>query len=444
MAKWRMVEMTLLLGVLTPMSIRWMQSRWHLAHRFVTVIYFIDIVRRHSHPHSWVLNTPVFAIWIIDKILCMVYRRIKVPNVIRHTISDDYMVLYWSTSSDDGLFNEITAVGSNYYMKLYPSSWMESSHPFTTFKNRSGNCDILMKSYERNQGDRFSNGAIIRVFDNKRSPRIGGPLETRSHTGRIFSCLHSYLESSNSPLSIWGPFQGQVTNLISKALLDEKDSDSSGCAKNIILAGSGSAINFMIDLMSHFSSVSGPLRYENISKNVKTITFLHSTRDEGLHEWTNGSMQSLLSAIAVPTECNGVFIRIILACTKKSKKDSLSLLNQTEHLNNTLNSSRSVHSVAPVIDPISSVDDKMPGTECGEVNHTTPSRIDTNDVEAVVGKDEFTSSVGSISLVYERLDYKNAIFDDSDVFCQGSAFFRNVVREGCSGKQNVNLYFDQN
>jgi hypothetical protein len=60
----RMVEATILLAILTPLSVHWLSTRWHIGikiHQFVTVIYFVDIVGGHSHPHSWVLNTPVYV-----------------------------------------------------------------------------------------------------------------------------------------------------------------------------------------------------------------------------------------------------------------------------------------------------------------------------------------------------------------------------------------------
>lgn len=89
-------------------------------HRFVTVPYFVEIVRRHSHPHSWVLNTPIFAIWILDKLLCLIWRQVKSPSVIRQTISNDYMVLYWTVNKISE-YNDITAVGSNFLMNVYLS-----------------------------------------------------------------------------------------------------------------------------------------------------------------------------------------------------------------------------------------------------------------------------------------------------------------------------------
>lgn len=51
----RMFEMTVLLAVLLPLSVRWLATRWRIGmkiHQFVTVIYFVDIVRCHFHPHS--------------------------------------------------------------------------------------------------------------------------------------------------------------------------------------------------------------------------------------------------------------------------------------------------------------------------------------------------------------------------------------------------------
>ena len=457
----RMVEMTILLGILTPLSIRWMQQYWHLGiqvHRFVTVIYFVDIVRRHSHPHNWVLNTPIFAIWILDKVLCMAWRRIKAPNVIRHAISDDYMVLFWSTNDIDEAFNEVVSVGSNYYMKLYPSSWMESRHPFTAFKNRSAGA-ITMKSSEHC----FSNGAVIRTFDNDRKPRIGGHVESRSHTER----MSTYSPSVCSSLSIWGPFQGQVTNLISKALLDGKDSTS---RKNLVLAGSGSAINFMIDLMSHLSSATSPLCYGVLGENVKNITLLYSTRDEALYRWVHETMKSLLGAIVMPAEnkctSNGAHIRILLACTannknkrkknrKSEKKDFFPISSnnkKTEHMieDFTLHNHNFVEEVALI--PTS------PSSTGSKSNSATASqRSDHDDIDEeqatggagsavknIEGDSIFAPPAGSsIDLLYQRLDYSREIPDGSDVFCQGSVAFKNVVKEGCNEKKNVRLFFDQ-
>lgn len=67
----------------------------------------------------------------------------------------------------------------------------------------------------------FTHAAVIYTFHNARKPRIGR--EWRSHTERL---------SASPTVSFWGPFQGQVTNLIPEAL-------GSVEGKNIVLAGSG-------------------------------------------------------------------------------------------------------------------------------------------------------------------------------------------------------------
>jgi hypothetical protein len=64
---WRLVEMTVLPGILAPLSVCWLSTRWHIGmplHQFITVMYFVDMVRRHTHPHSWALNTPIFFLWL--------------------------------------------------------------------------------------------------------------------------------------------------------------------------------------------------------------------------------------------------------------------------------------------------------------------------------------------------------------------------------------------
>ena len=53
---WRICEMTFLLGVLMPFSYHWLKTKYHLGihvHNLISVMYLIDIIRRHSHPHNW-------------------------------------------------------------------------------------------------------------------------------------------------------------------------------------------------------------------------------------------------------------------------------------------------------------------------------------------------------------------------------------------------------
>ena len=97
----RMVEMTVFLCILLPISVRYFATKWHAGiqlHRLINLVYFVDIVRRHSHPHSWILNTPVFVLYLFDKyVFTHFYKRNKSPVMRRIRLGKDFMVLYWNS-----------------------------------------------------------------------------------------------------------------------------------------------------------------------------------------------------------------------------------------------------------------------------------------------------------------------------------------------------------
>lgn len=397
----RLVEMTLLLGIMVPLSIRWMSRCWHLGihvHRFITTIYFVDIVRRHSHPHSWVLNTPIFVLWILDKIVCLFWRRVKFPCVIRETISDDYIALYWTVDNDKA--SDPTAVGSNFLMRMQ-NSWLESPHPFTSFQNRCNFLRFSQDNYEDNETSRYTYGAVIRTFHNARKPRIGG--QARSHTEGM---------AESSSISIWGPFQGDVTNLIPKEFV--------GTA-NIVLAGSGSAINFQIDLMSKASSQEV---FDIENNKLQQVILLYSTRDEKLFKWVVNSMDHLLGLIDERSKnIEMPKIRVLLACTADARvntsKSSVITLDRTFELGEDF----SLHGY-----PNESNDCSRGNLDRGREEMESPKRL---------------YSSGIIELHSKRLDYRQVIPSQSCVFCQGSKGFKEVVAAGCRGRKGVRLYLDQ-
>ena len=133
----RMVEMTVFLCILLPISVRWFASKWHAGihlHRLINLVYFVDIVRRHSHPHSWILNTPVFVLYLFDKhVFTYFYKRNKSPEMKRIKLGQDFMVLYWKSP-----YGFTDTIGPDYSMLLNDSSFFEQKHVFTCFENRSG------------------------------------------------------------------------------------------------------------------------------------------------------------------------------------------------------------------------------------------------------------------------------------------------------------------
>ena len=408
----RMVEMTLLLGVLTPLSIRWMSNCWHLGihvHRFVNILYFVDIVRRHSHPHSWVLNTPVFVIWMLDKVLSMKWRRQR-PEVHREMISPNYIVLYWKNDAPESSLaaRSPTSVGADYLMKLDNSSCLESRHTFTTFSHRSTVIRDLIAAKNIPDGFEWTTGSIIRVFDSERKPQIG---ETFSHTKRMKE------ERLYPGLSIWGGFQGKMSDLIPKALVRDDDSCS---PHDVILVGSGSAINFMIDLLAMIS-MPGFLALQAEGRLVD-VSILYTTRCPHLSNWVAEVVSSLLESIAKgyndgETPSKQLRINILLACTD-NKKTKYAVKEEAIEVDETLH--------------VNGEDDYLYNND---IEHRGAAQTQTKSFA-------FTTPIGKIQSMNGRINYAWHIQNNSNVFCQGSESFKSVIQTACERKKDVRVFFD--
>ena len=92
--------MTLFLAILMPISVRWLARKWHLGihfHNFIMLVYMIDIVRRHTHPHSWIFNLPVFVLYALDKVWGTWWMGRCEPDIVSRThLSHDYLVVTWA------------------------------------------------------------------------------------------------------------------------------------------------------------------------------------------------------------------------------------------------------------------------------------------------------------------------------------------------------------
>jgi len=292
----RMVEMTLLLAILMPLSIRWLSRRWHAAirlHQFINVIYFVDIVRRHSHPHSWILNTPMFVLYVIDKSIYSNYwRRNNCPPVKKITLGSDFMILFWKSP-----FGPTNTVGPDYSLRLENSSFLESKHVFTCFENRSGEGFVGGGDTTSNLGDdnfEWTVGSVIRVFNNPRVPQLGS-LDPISHTKRIY-------EAEESPnLLITGPRQGEMSEVLRHTLLSS--SSSSEGKKKIVIIGGGSAINFIIDTIQWCSW--------NKTNCFRDIEILYTTRNIHLFVW----VKRVLSLLIPSCHNAGIIFNCTLAFT---------------------------------------------------------------------------------------------------------------------------------
>lgn len=250
-----MIEMTLFLGILMPLSIRWMVNRWHAAihlHRFIHVVYFVDIVRRHSHPHSWILNTPVFVLFYLDKwLFSFLHKRNNLPEIKRVPISHDFMVLYWKSP-----FGMTDTVGPDYALRLHGTSILEDKHVFTCFENRLGvafNDDVA--------GNAWHVGTVIRVFRQPRLPRTWWG-EQVSHTQRMLE------QDGDLRMLITGPRQGEMSELIKFALHND--------TQPVVLVGTGSAVNFLLDALQYCATE---------PPACHSVQIVYSTRDLALFSW---------------------------------------------------------------------------------------------------------------------------------------------------------------
>eukprot|EP00578_Thalassiosira_sp_NH16_P020462 CAMPEP_0181094590 /NCGR_PEP_ID=MMETSP1071-20121207/10072_1 /TAXON_ID=35127 /ORGANISM="Thalassiosira sp., Strain NH16" /LENGTH=653 /DNA_ID=CAMNT_0023176925 /DNA_START=220 /DNA_END=2182 /DNA_ORIENTATION=+ len=319
----RMVEMTIFLCVLLPISVRWFASRWHAAiqlHRLINVVYFVDIVRRHSHPHSWILNTPVFVLYIIDKCIFGYYfRRNKSPEIRRVKLGKDFMILFWKSP-----FGFTDTIGPDYSLLLNNSSFLEEKHAFTCFENRSGR--RLINSEEDSDCDDWTVGVVIRVFRRPRVPRLSKK-DATSHTQRMYE--------EEPDMLITGPRQGEMSEKVRLELLSFKDAP-------LILFGAGSAVNFIIDTLQ-WCSANRPVR--------QRVSLIYTTRDYDLFQW---AMQ-VVSGLVPICEDRGIFFDIRMAFTGSleeepdEEKDPLNITTRSnreeeDSLNVTTRSTRSIAS----------------------------------------------------------------------------------------------------
>lgn len=254
----RIVEMSLLLALVLPLSLRLIASRYHIGlhvHRAVAVVFFVDIVRRHTHPHSWFLNTPVFVAWLVDHAVAARWRR-HTPHVRRRLLSDDYMLLFWDAPRPPP-----RPVAPKYYLRLHDSPLAEPAHAFTALHNR---CGLALAGR-----DAWSVCLIVRTFRARRVPRLARA-DDRSHTRRVADAVCPV------PLVVWGPFHGSVSESVRRAARD---------AAPATLVGGGSAAAYLLDALQMCGTPHG--------EGKKALTVLYTCRDVALFDWVVGMVRGM-------------------------------------------------------------------------------------------------------------------------------------------------------
>lgn len=291
----RIVEMTLLLGVALPLSVRWLASRWHVGthlHSFIAVAYFIDIVRRHTHPHSWVLNTPFFLAWLADLAVGRLWWRAAVPPVAVRRLSPDYAVLTWAAPAPV----PPRCVGPTVHLRLPGASLWERAHPFTAFANRMGAVGPALAG----GGTPWTVGLVVRVYHRRRSPVLGAT-ETVSHTHRVADAAAVAASeaaaaaaalgdggATASPwatirLGTWGPTHGEATAAVAAAVARATPT------QRVVLVASGSAIAYLLDAAQ-------VVALPEWTAGAAPVTLLYTARDEALLRWAVAALADIAAS----------------------------------------------------------------------------------------------------------------------------------------------------
>ena len=131
------------------------------------------------------------------------------------------MVLYWKHCEADAAPAKAprSIISPDYHLRLRDSSFFESAHVFTCFENRTNTTiDVNGKPFE------WTVGSVIRVFRNKRTPRLGAK-DPISHTGRMYD-----LDADELDITAWGPYYSEMSVHLREYLLEKNE-------KTVILIG---------------------------------------------------------------------------------------------------------------------------------------------------------------------------------------------------------------
>ena len=283
---WRIIQMSLILGPIMYLSVRMLSKARHIGiwiHNLIQVLFFIDIVRRHSHPHSWVLNTPFFLAFLFDKIVGIYWKKNIPDPVIRIQLSNNYYLFFWKQTQT------CNTAGPKYYMRLKTAKCLESCHVFTGFENR---CNIKVDT----AGLKWTSALIVRIYHQQRSNTLGGLVDSRSHTEALS------LQTLKLNVETWGPFFGGMSEEVRKSLVDTNE--------KICLIAGGSAIGYIIDALQLRCNL-----YEKKKKKVTPLIVCYSTNDIGLYKW----VVKWISMLALKQNCFELSIYLSLTTSIASK-----------------------------------------------------------------------------------------------------------------------------
>ena len=278
---YRLVLMTLLLGPIIYFSVKRIATNYRFGirlHQFVMVMYFIDIIRRHSHPHSWFLNIPMFLLWLLDNVVGLWYRHQRV-DVTKVDLDTNSILLHWkgnggqNKASLDSIGAIVRLNGFGDSARCRSLCTLEPSHPFTSFSRRN----MTLKSVS-NLAD-WDHAVIVRAYNKKSS--YTRKLKTKE------------VES----LNVWGPFQASaIPNLINSG-------------HDLLLVGGGSGSGYLIDTLIYISSQPDTTKFGN-------IRLIFTSREVGVARFWISVLDDIYEQCARLSS----FVRVKIALTTSARK----------------------------------------------------------------------------------------------------------------------------
>ena len=291
---YRLALMTSLLVPLMYLSFRKLIENYRFGialHNFIAIMFWIDLVRRHSHPHCWVINIPVFFFYLVDKmILSQVLKKDKLV-MSKLDISEDYTCFYWEATSDKMAGKDKSYISRIYNVRAALESFspFERQHPFTTFQNRGGIFDESLEPSPQKFTKVSDCGKILELNDpTKIQISHQEPLvKTKKSFGDVnrnwttaFICRVYHNDKSHTkllrnevdhgkPINIWG--QGSAL-AVRDVLLGSK--------RPVTLIAGGSGLGYVLDVLSYVAPTANALRITSPS-----ITLVLTTYDLDLFTW---------------------------------------------------------------------------------------------------------------------------------------------------------------
>lgn len=153
----RIALMSLILGPLMYYSYTTLSTnyRWGIRlHNVLSVLFFVDLLRRHTHPHCWVINLPMAFFLLVDKLWLAQILKHEQLNMNLFHISKDYICYYWQTATLKDVEKARLEIAKIYNLRTTTIfSNFERQHPFTTFQNRCDNLGNIMSKHGDNLND---------------------------------------------------------------------------------------------------------------------------------------------------------------------------------------------------------------------------------------------------------------------------------------------------